>query len=132
VQGARGATEYAGRLAPCTLCARVPLALQCACPTGDSPRAETVGKPEVTVEERTRELPPFRVILHNDDVNTFEHVVASIRKLTPLSREEAEQRTWEAHRQGRALLLVTHKERAELYCEQFASRKLTVTCEPDT
>jgi len=28
-------------------------------------------------------------------------------------------------------LLVTHKERAELYVEQFASFTLTVTCEPD-
>ncbi len=92
---------------------------------------ETIGKPEIDVERRTRELPPYRVILHNDDVNTFDHVVASIRKITPLNREEAEQRTLEAHLKGQALLLVTHKERAELYVEQFASRKLTVTCEPD-
>ncbi len=92
---------------------------------------QSIGQPEIDVEQKTRELPPYRVILHNDDVNTVEHVVASIRRLTPLTREEAEQRTWEAHQKGQALLLVTHKERAELYCEQFASLKLTVTCEPD-
>ncbi len=89
-----------------------------------------VGQPEIDVEQQTRELPPYRVILHNDDVNTFDRVVAAIVKLTPLNREQAEQRTWEAHTHGRSLLLVTHKERAELYCEQFASRGLTVTCEP--
>ena len=32
---------------------------------------------------------------------------------------------------GAALLLVTHRERAELYVEQFASMGLTTTCEPD-
>jgi len=92
---------------------------------------ESVGQPEAVVSEQTRELPPYRVILHNDDVNTFEHVVETILRLTPLTRDAAEQRTWEAHTQGQTVLLITHKERAELYCEQFASRKLTVTCEPD-
>jgi ATP-dependent Clp protease adaptor protein ClpS len=78
------------------------------------------------------QLPPFRVLLHNDDVNTFEHVVHSIIKLTPLSQNEAATRTLEAHERGVALLLVTHKERAELYGEQFASLSLTVTIEPDS
>ena len=31
---------------------------------------------------------------------------------------------------GVALLLVTHKERAELYADQFQSKGLTVTIEP--
>jgi ATP-dependent Clp protease adaptor protein ClpS len=78
-----------------------------------------------------RKLPPYRVILHNDDVNTFEHVILTILKLTPLEQSEAVQRTLEAHETGAALLLITHQERAELYCEQFASANLTVTCEPE-
>jgi len=77
-----------------------------------------------------RMLPPFRVLLHNDDVNTMEHVVESIVLLTPLDKEEAVVRTLEAHESGCALLLVTHRERAELYAEQFQSRSLTVTIEP--
>jgi ATP-dependent Clp protease adaptor protein ClpS len=80
---------------------------------------------------QTRQLPPFKVLLHNDDVNDVEHVVCSILKLTPLSVEEAVQRTLEAHHTGVALLLVTHRERGELYCEQFATYNLTVTLEPD-
>ncbi len=93
--------------------------------------ADTTLKPETVVGQETQQLPPYRVILHNDDVNTFEHVIKSIRRLTPLSLAEALQRTMEAHETGLSLLLVTHKERAELYVEQFASMKLTVTCEPD-
>ena len=88
-------------------------------------------RPEVEAKERTRQLPPYRVILHNDDVNTFDHVIATILELTPLKEPEAVQRTIEAHERGATLLLVTHRERAELYVEQFASKKLTVTCEPE-
>ena len=49
--------------------------------------------------------------------------------LTPLKEQEAVERTTEAHKNGLALLLVTHKERAELYQEQFQSKGLTVTIE---
>lgn len=75
-------------------------------------------------------LPMFRVILHNDDVNDVAHVVESIIMLTPLRGQDAVERTIEAHHTGCALLLVTHRERAELYVEQFQSRNLTVTIEP--
>ena len=93
--------------------------------------AAEVTRPEELTEQQTDLLPPFRVILHNDDVNTFEHVIHTILELTPLKEPEAVRRTIEAHESGSALLLVTHKERAELYVEQFASKQLTVTCEPD-
>ena len=75
-------------------------------------------------------LPPYKVLLHNDDVNDVEFVVHTIVALTPLNTEDAVLRTLEAHETGVALLLTTHKERAELYREQFQSKGLTVTIEP--
>jgi ATP-dependent Clp protease adaptor protein ClpS len=75
-------------------------------------------------------LPQWKVLLHNDDVNTHEHVVKSIVELTHLSEEDATVRTKEADKTGVALILVTHKERAELYRDQFQSKSLTVTIEP--
>lgn len=83
------------------------------------------------VEQVVRRLPPYKLVLHNDDVNSFEHVVITILQLTPLSEQEAIERTIEAHNEGLAVLLVTTKERAELYVEQFQSASLTATCEPD-
>jgi ATP-dependent Clp protease adaptor protein ClpS len=85
---------------------------------------------DTEVAQRTHALPPWRVLLHNDDVNSIDHVVLAILKLTPLSHRDAIRCTMEAHEAGVALLLVTHQERAELYVEQFASLSLTVTCEP--
>ena len=77
-----------------------------------------------------RTLPPWKVLLHNDDVNELEDVVRIIRQLTPLNKQDALARTLEAHKSGVALLLTTHQERAELYVEQFASAGLTTTAEP--
>ncbi|MCK6455755.1 MAG: ATP-dependent Clp protease adaptor ClpS [Phycisphaerae bacterium] len=79
---------------------------------------------------KPKQLPPYKVILHNDDVNTFEHVIVTIVQLTALNENDAIQRAVEAHNSGCALLLVTHKERAELYEDQFRSASLTVTIEP--
>jgi ATP-dependent Clp protease adapter protein ClpS len=75
-------------------------------------------------------LPPWKVLLHNDDKNDFDYVIVTIMTLTPLKQEDAVQRTVEAHKSGVALLLTTHKERAELYKDQFESKGLTVTIEP--
>lgn len=86
---------------------------------------------EAEQQRQTRHLPMYRVILHNDDVNTFDHVIQTIIELTPLDADAAVSRTLEAHETGSSLLLVTHKERAELYVEQFASKRLVVTTEPD-
>lgn len=78
-----------------------------------------------------RHLPLWKVLLHNDDKNTREFVVTTIVSLTPLDEREATLRMDEADKTGVALLLMTHKERAELYKDQFQSMGLTVTIEPD-
>ena len=75
-------------------------------------------------------LPPWKVLLHNSDEPTFEYVIETITQLTSLNEQDAELRATEAHKTGVALLLATHKERAELYQEQFTSKGLVVTIEP--
>jgi len=76
-------------------------------------------------------LPPWKVLLHNDDKNDMGYVVLTICQLTTLNETAAMERTIEAHNTGLSLLLVTHRERAELYQEQFQSKGLVVTIEPD-
>jgi len=79
---------------------------------------------------KPKPLPPYRVLLHNDDVNSFDWVIDAIVKLTPLKLYDALEKTFEAHDTGVSLLLTTHLERAELYRDQFATKKLKVTIEP--
>ena len=75
-------------------------------------------------------LPQWKVLLHNDDKNAMNYVVDTIVELTPLKKQDAELRMKEADKMGVALILVTHKERAELYRDQFQTKSLTVTIEP--
>jgi len=75
-------------------------------------------------------LPPYKVLLHNDDVNEMGFVIQAIVELTPLNKDRAVEATLEADKTGIALLLVTHKERAELYQDQFRTKALSVTIEP--
>ncbi len=79
---------------------------------------------------RTRRLPPWRILLHNDDVNDMPYVVETIVALTTLNRHDAVARMLEAHNKGLSLLLTTHREHAELLDEQFQSKRLKVTIEP--
>ncbi len=76
-------------------------------------------------------LPPWRVMLHNDDFNTMEDVVEAIIELTSLDHMEAIERMLEAHTEGVALIVTTHREHAELLEEQFTSKAMVVTIEPE-
>lgn len=100
--------------------------------TDEAPRGGGPAVAERPSPTRTppKPLPPFRVLLHNDDVNTAEHVIVSLMELTPLNLQRAAEVTLEADSTGVALVLVTHKELAELYQEQLRSKRLTVTIEP--
>ena len=91
------------------------------------PKARNAAKPKT---KPPAPLPPWKVLLHNDDKNEMLFVVLTIMELTPLNEQAATVRTVEAHKTGVSLILSTHKERAELYLEQFQSKGLTVTIEP--
>lgn len=102
-------------------------------PGGKGGGAAAVAEPkrkERAKPKNPKPLPPWKVLLHNDDKNDMFFVVRTIMELTPLNEQDSKLRTIEAHETGVALLLTTHKERAELYKEQFTSKGLTVTIEP--
>ncbi|MGD9689444.1 MAG: ATP-dependent Clp protease adaptor ClpS [Phycisphaerales bacterium] len=79
----------------------------------------------------TDRLPPFRVLLHNDDVHDTVYVVETLVRVTPLEARSAYKVMMEAHIRGVSLVMTTHRERAELYAERLVSRGLTATVEPD-
>jgi ATP-dependent Clp protease adaptor protein ClpS len=110
-------------------------------PKGDDEGGGVATAPPLTKEKKKNKppqpkkrppglLPQWKVLLHNDDKNSIEFVVVTVMELCALPQQAAIMRTLEAHKTGVALLLITHKERAELYKEQFMSKGLTVTIEP--
>jgi len=100
-----------------------------ATPSGPStiPREEQ----EQRTGSRSRALDPYAVILHNDDVNSMDHVVRALMKSVPgLGIGKSVKIMLEAHNNGRAVVIVCPLEPAELYRDRLESFKLTATIEP--
>ncbi|MBI1246511.1 ATP-dependent Clp protease adaptor ClpS [bacterium] len=81
-----------------------------------------VATPEADVETRSRRQPPYGVILHNDDINTFHFVIETLRKVFGYEMEKCILLTLEAHETGRSLVWCGTLEGAELKREQVLSR----------
>lgn len=80
--------------------------------TKTAPRSRTKPKNE------TRKLPPYNVIILNDEEHTFDYVIELLTKLFAHSASTAETLTWRIHNTGRAIVYTTHKEKAELKRDQ--------------
>ena len=59
---------------------------------------------EVALEDETEERldSPWRVILYNDNIHTFDEVIFQLMKATRCSTSEAEELAWRVHMQGKA------------------------------
>jgi ATP-dependent Clp protease adaptor protein ClpS len=84
--------------------------------------------------ERVRKPSPrYKVLLHNDPVNTMDHVVMTLRQVVPsLSEQDAIAVMLEAHNTGLGLVIVCDLEPAEFYCETLKQKGLTSSLEPET
>ena len=76
-------------------------------------------------------MPRFKVLLHNDDVNSMEHVVMSLRKVFRFDEQECVRIMIEAHNNGLALCIVEPLEQAEHHRDQLISLSLVATIEPE-
>jgi ATP-dependent Clp protease adaptor protein ClpS len=76
--------------------------------------------------------PRYRVLLHNDDFNSMEHVVQTlIQTVAGLTQPQAINIMMEAHTNGLALVITCVQEHAEFYCETLQRHGLSSTIEPD-
>jgi len=82
------------------------------------PEIGVTTRPREREETQTRLLPPYNVILENDDYHSFEFVIEVLRKVLGCSEQRAFQLTEEAHTKGRAVIWSGPKEVAELKVEQ--------------
>lgn len=88
--------------------------------------------------ERTVEIPrtegpgsglggEWRVIVCNDDHNTFDHVARTLARYIPnTSLQRGHEIANVIHNSGRAVVFSGHRERAELYWEQLKGAGLTM------
>lgn len=90
---------------------------------------DTIPAP-TTTDPTVDQLPPFRVLLHNDDTHDMLYVVESLVDVTPIAYKPAARIILEAHMRGAAQVMTTHKERAEFYRDRLRSKGLVSTIEP--
>lgn len=70
-----------------------------------------------------------RLILWNDDVNTFEHVIYCLMHHLKYTETEAERIAWKVHTEGKCAILEGSFTELEVYRKILKSEGLTVTVE---
>lgn len=83
------------------------------------PEVMVVTKTKAREQQRTRRVPPYNVLLENDDHHSFEFVMTVLQKALGYSEERAFQLTHQAHTSGRSVVWTSPKEVAELKAEQI-------------
>jgi ATP-dependent Clp protease adaptor protein ClpS len=102
-----------------------------------TPQRETDVDVTVGTDKEIWLEPPYRVLIHNDDVTTFEFVISILTSIFKLTSAHAERIANITHVTGLALVCVRPQGEAERLVNQaiFAARlegfPLRVTCEPD-
>ena len=84
---------------------------------------------EVDVKRLIDEADPFKVIIFNDDVNTFDHVIRSLMEVFGHSESVATHITQTAHETGRAVAAIRPREEAEQCVHALHERKIHATLE---
>jgi ATP-dependent Clp protease adaptor protein ClpS len=83
------------------------------------PETQVVTRTKPKQRAETRKIPPYHVILENDDHHSFPFVVEVLCKAMGFTEERAIQLTNEAHTKGRCVVWTGTKEVAELKAEQI-------------
>lgn len=87
---------------------------------------------EELIRLRAQLLPPYRVILFNDDHNGMDFVVAVLLRLVnQLTAPRAIEIMLTAHLAGQAVVVVCPRESAEYYQERLSGYGLIATIEPE-
>ena len=88
------------------------------------------------LEKKTAALknksPKYKVLLHNDPVNSMEYVTITLREVVPqLSEQDAISIMLEAHNNGVGLVIVCDLEPAEFYSESLKSKGISSSIEKE-
>jgi ATP-dependent Clp protease adaptor protein ClpS len=66
-------------------------------------------------------LPPYNVVLLDDDEHSFEYVIQMLGAIFGYDEQKAFKMATEVNEQGRVIVLTTHKEKAELKRDQITA-----------
>ncbi len=93
--------------------------------------AQPSTSPDSVLKRTVANIPLYKVLLHNDDKNTMDHVISALANVFRFELPKCEQIMLEAHRNGVAICTVEPIEQAELHRDQLQSYSLIATIEPE-
>lgn len=80
---------------------------------------ETVTAPREKITRKTEYLPPYNVVLLDDNDHSYEYVILMLRKVFGHSLEKGLKMAQEVDATGRVIVMTTHLEEAELKRDQI-------------
>jgi ATP-dependent Clp protease adaptor protein ClpS len=108
----------------------------------EAPPGAEVQRREKPAEQKPKILPPYAVVLHNDDLHSFPYVIETLMKVFGYAQEKCYVLTLAVHNAGHGIVWSGPKEVAELkrdqiraagpdfYAEKKVDFPLGVTIEP--
>jgi ATP-dependent Clp protease adaptor protein ClpS len=83
--------------------------------------------PDKASATKPKTYPNYKIIVLNDDFNTFPHVAECLIKYVPnMTPDRAWELTHQIHNEGQAIVWVGPQEQAELYHQQLSRAGLTM------
>ncbi len=83
--------------------------------------------PDKASQTTSKTYPNYKIIVLNDDFNTFPHVAECLMKYVPnMTSDRSWELTHQIHNEGQAIVWVGPQEQAELYHQQLSRAGLTL------
>ena len=96
---------------------------------GENNNAAVMEKKTAALKNKS---PKYKVLLHNDPVNSMEYVTVTLREVVPqLSEQDAISIMLEAHNNGIGLVIICDLEPAEFYSESLKSKGISSSIEKE-
>jgi len=99
--------------------------------TSSAPTVAPTKPVEQSKKKPTRTMPPWHVVLLNDDDHSYEYVIEMLKSIFGHNDQEGFRLAEEVDKHGRAVVYTTHRELAELKRDQihaFGKDERVATC----
>jgi ATP-dependent Clp protease adaptor protein ClpS len=85
--------------------------------------------PEEVLENQTLESSGYKIMLYNDDFNTFDWVITCLMKYCNHEFEQAEQCAWIVHTKGKCQVMSGEIAELEAVCQALCDADLSAVIE---
>ena len=89
------------------------------------PISASMHKTDSTIELKATDLASFEIVLYNDDVNTFDHVIDCLMKYCKHDAQQAEQCAWLVHTKGKCAVKSGDYSTLQPLCEALCENGLS-------